>query len=202
MIKTVPIDLSLNLIIGLVLAGLAADYLQLPGIGVFNKALVWTILYGLLVFVPIGAVLFLFWPDWSLMYFLDPEQLPRHLSLTFALIAYQLALISGFFIGQLLVTNRRLETLILLIKANIAMLVFFSAMTLDRIFNVGSYDAFHSSDGSLALFYRSSLCYAFIPITLYFVVPLIYTGKKIKNLAVSTGDSAPKKFQPAEKLSD
>lgn len=190
MIKTVPIDISLNLIIGLVLAGSAGDYLRTSEVKVFNKAFAYTFMYGFLVFLPIGALLFIWWPDWSLMYFIDAERLPRNISLVIILGSYQLALVSGFFIGHHLTVNKRMETLALLVVLNMIFLLYFCGLAADRIFNVGTHHAFYYENASIEPFFSSSLCYAFIPIILYFSIPLLYTVRRVKYLHSTINESS------------
>ncbi len=67
MVKTVYIDIPLNILVGLGVCWLAREKLKEEE-SVFNKYFLADILYTLFFFAPVGFFLYYAYTDWSLMY--------------------------------------------------------------------------------------------------------------------------------------
>lgn len=58
------------------------------------------LLFGLLILLPVGIFFYLQWPDWSWLYFVDPDKLSETVTF-FVWLAYPLALVAGFALAAL-----------------------------------------------------------------------------------------------------
>ena len=184
MIQTVPVDIQLNVITGLLLAGQSSGLLVKPETGPFNRAFLITMGFGIFVFLPIGAYLFIEWADWSLMYFIDPARLAPGWSLGLALLSYQVSLATGFFTGHHLHFHGKITIYWILVAAFVFLFAAFSFFTYDRLLNVGSYEEFHSVGGVEPII-KTRLFFIFIPIFIYFGAPLYFIVSSLKKLSAS-----------------
>lgn len=94
MSATVPIDIALNLMLGSWFAHEGRGSTA-AGRGSWLES---ALAFELLVFLPIGAYLLAVYPDWSLMYLVDPSRLPAG-AMAALLLAYPAALLAGFASG-------------------------------------------------------------------------------------------------------
>lgn len=107
--------------------------------------------YAALVVTPAGIGLYALYPDWSLMYFANPEHLPLPIVLPVLLGTYLLGPPSGFLLAHRLTQEPRawpLRVLLLLVLASFSVVV---GIGWSRLTTVAYYDAFHHGLTSMGL---------------------------------------------------
>ena len=162
MIKTVPFDVITNFLIGL-LAALACRrgaYAQKSL--VWNRYLLGLVLFELFFFLPLGAYLYFFYPDWSLMYFVDPGALAentRRLAGVLALAGYLGAIVGGFLLGARLIRAGRDKTALMIFLAAGLALAVFSLVTYRQLLNVGTYADWSAMPRTTAPLYAHRIGY-------------------------------------------
>ncbi|HUT51943.1 MAG TPA: hypothetical protein VM658_00995 [bacterium] len=145
MSKTVPFDILLNFIIGMLAALAWREGLREHQSLAINRYLLGVVLFELFFFIPLGAYLYFFFPDWSLMYFVNPAALAestREAVGGLALLAYMAAIVGGFLLAADLVRKDRDGTAMLILLIAAVALGVFSALTLARLMGVGTYAEF------------------------------------------------------------
>lgn len=142
MVKTVFFDVPASFIIGMLVPlacprGIGSSHSLLA-----NKYLLATVLFELFFFMPLGAYLYYYHPDWSLMYFLDPagyqEPTLRMIGLS-ALGSYLGASVSGFWLGAWMIKSDREQAARVVMLSVLLALAVFSAVTFRRLMSVGLY---------------------------------------------------------------
>jgi hypothetical protein len=107
-----------------------------------NQYFLAAVLFELLFFIPLGSYLYSFYPDWSLMYFLDPGTLTgagRVWLGVIALSSYLLSSIAGFATAAWLVREGRTRTAIMVMAALGAGIGIFSVFTIRQLTQVGTF---------------------------------------------------------------
>jgi hypothetical protein len=139
--KTVPFDILLNFIIGMLAALAWREGVRRHRNLALNRYLLGVVLFELFFFIPLGAYLYFFFPDWSLMYFVDPAALSegaREAVGGAALACYLAAIMGGFLLAAYLVRKDRGGIAMLILALAALGLGVFSAVTLARLMGVGT----------------------------------------------------------------
>ena len=142
MIKTVPFDIPASFIIGMVIPVVCPGAVRSAGRAGRGRLFMAAMLFELFFFVPLGAYLYFFHPDWSLMYYLDPAGMAENTVMTIgaaALAAYMLAAAGGFLIAEKLVREGNWNTAAIVLLAVLAALSVYSAVSIERLMQVGTY---------------------------------------------------------------
>lgn len=127
-----------------------------------NRYFLGIALFELFFFVPLGAYLYYFYPDWSLMYFVDPGRMDpatRQGVGIAALVCYLGAVKGGFFLSARLVRNQQESTAWLILLGLGLGLGIFSLLTLSRLLQVGSYSDWTAFPRSTTPLYAHRLGY-------------------------------------------
>ena len=120
--------------------------------------------YAALIVVPAGLGLYVLYPDWSLMYFANPEHLPLPIVLPALLAAYALGAPSGFLLTHRLGQEPRrwpLRLFLLLVLASFSVVM---GVGWNRLTTVAYYDAFHHGLASMRLLSSALLLPALLSI--------------------------------------
>lgn len=100
-----------------------------------------TVLFELFFFLPIGAYLYFFHPDWSMMYFLDMSALSEAARITVgacALTGYLAAAILGALCSRKLIRDDKVKAAYLVAGAVAVVLGVFSAFTIRQLTQIGT----------------------------------------------------------------
>jgi len=141
-VKTVPFDISASFIIGMLVPLAGAGGLRSADSVLANRFFLAVVLFEVLFFIPLGTYLYFFYPGWSLMYFINPEALApdtlRALGIM-ALASYMMSAIAGYLLSAVLIRRGKENAASLILAAAALLLGVFSALTLARLFQVGTY---------------------------------------------------------------
>ena len=107
MIKTIPLDIFLSLIVGLVFALSAAPLLEKEE-SMINTYVIRALMFQLLIFLPIGLFLAWKWTAWSWMYLVEPHSHGKFWT-WLAVLSYVPAMIAGFHIGYMCIRTGKKE---------------------------------------------------------------------------------------------
>lgn len=142
MIKTVPFDIILSFMIGLAVPLLLADRVKRAGGVMSDQSFLATALFELFFFIPIGAYLYFFHTDWSLMYFVDPGQYgisTRILIGVVSLSLYMGATVLGYAAASFMVRAGMERKAAIVFVALAVLLGVFSAFTFRQLTMIGSF---------------------------------------------------------------
>jgi hypothetical protein len=161
-IKTVPFDIPASFLIGMLVPIVCANRIGEASSAVKNQYFLGLVLFELFFFLPLGAYLYFFYPDWSLMYFVDPANFSEAVKGYIgggALACYLLAAVAGFVTAaQLVRTDRRRTALLVFGGVALAMGVF-CAFTIRQLGQVGDYAAWNALPRTTVALYRHRLGY-------------------------------------------
>jgi hypothetical protein len=141
-IKTVPFDIPLSFIIGMLVPLACPLGVRSVKSIAMNRYLLGTVLFVLFFFVPLGAYLYYYYPDWSLMYFIDPSAYQENTIIiigALALVSYMAAAKAGFFISAKLIRGGNRKTVYLILGLVLLALAIFSALSFNQLMSVGTY---------------------------------------------------------------
>ena len=119
--------------------------------------------YGAAVLAPSGLSLYSQYPDWSLMYFANPQHLPSIVMFPALTLAYVLGPPAGFLVTHRLQLEKKDWVVRAILMGIAAVLFALLAFGWDRLTSVGYYYAYHHGLADLSLF-RSALL---VPIVLH-----------------------------------
>lgn len=132
---TAPINLAVSFTFGVSLA--LASRAHLSGQSTVRALGIWvTVIVQAFVVCPIGVYLLHNYPQWSLMYLVEPGALPLPVEAIAAL--YPLAALAGFLAARRLLLVNRLVVTLLLCLAGVAAIVAIFVLGPDRILQVGT----------------------------------------------------------------
>ena len=130
-------------------------------------------LFSLTALVPAGLALYLQYPDWSLMYLVNPHALPSFLCVLVVLGLYLLAPLLGFFVTHRQV-RRRPQSLKWTLKSLGGLVLLLLVVGHERMLTVGYYDAYHQGGETVSLF-RSPLFLALLIIVPAVLASFVFT---------------------------
>ena len=110
-----------------------------------NRYLLGTILFELFFFVPLGAYLYFYYPDWSLMYYIDTSLYPEKTIIIIgiiALISYIGAAKAGFFTSAWLIRNDNIKAAYLVLAFVLICLSVFCMISINQLMGVGSFEQY------------------------------------------------------------
>jgi hypothetical protein len=152
----------LSFLVGMLVPLACAQRIKEAPNPVHNQCFMALVLFELFFFVPLGAFLYFFYPDWSLMFFLDPAELSLAARTGIGLAAlagYMLAAMGGFVLAAVLVRKDR-ERAGLLIMAGVGLLlVVFSAFTIRQLTQVGTFAQWNALPRTTTALYLHRLGY-------------------------------------------
>lgn len=155
MIPTVPIDIAVNVAVGC--SFVLASRNTVADESLLRSAALWALVaFEVLLFVPVGAYLLVYYPDWSLMYIVAPGQLPVP---DWALVAtYPIAAFTGFVVARGLVIKGRIWTAIGFMASGFLLSLAVTGFGYRQLMNVGTTNAYRNG-GSLEPILTSQLAY-------------------------------------------
>lgn len=104
--KTIPFDLIFNFMLGLFIPYVARDRLRKIDTIFLNKYFGAVLLVAVAIMAPVGYFIFAYYPDWSMMYFVNPAG--AHPYLKFVVVGmYIFANLLGYITGQSFVKQHR-----------------------------------------------------------------------------------------------
>jgi len=109
-VKTVPFDIVLNFFIGMLVPLVLRDGVRAERGILINRFLLAVVLFETFFFLPLGAYLYFFYPDWSLMFFIDPSGVEEGTIKTIGMLAlsgYMGAVVCGFALSAWMVRSGR-----------------------------------------------------------------------------------------------
>lgn len=146
-----------------------------------------TMLYAGAALVPAGLVLFVLFPDWSLMYVVNPSQLSWFLMLPVVVAACFGAPILGFFVGQRFIATQRVEAIgRVLLSLGIAALALVT-LGWGALTKVGYYEAYHYG-GTLVPLAQSPVLVALVSCLGVLAVLFVYTQRALAAHVVALAD--------------
>lgn|GEM_PF-2511941 len=136
MIKTIPLDIFLSLIVGLVFALSAAPLLEKEE-SMINTYFIRALMFQVLIFLPIGLFLAWKWTAWSWMYLVEPHSHGKFWT-WLAVLSYVPAMIAGFHIGYMCIrTGKKGQANWYLAGASLAVVLITVGM-LGRLYHVSN----------------------------------------------------------------
>lgn len=146
MVLTIPYDVLLNLLIGLWIGFVARKQLRnepsIYGNPYFESAL----LFQIFVMLPIAFYLYLKYPDWSWMYFIDPKELPPY-SASLSLLLYPAAMVLGYAYAGKAARRDQVKPIYSAMGATLFGLAMLAVSTLRRLWTVTTFDGYHQGLG-------------------------------------------------------
>ena len=183
MIKTVPFDIIANFLIGMVVAIACAGTVRSADSIIVNRLVLGLVLFELFFFLPLGAYLYFFYPDWSLMFFVDPanwEPATVKAVGAAALACYMAAIVAGYAIAARLIRADNTGSAIIVAVALAAALGLFSLITIRQLTQVGAYADWAAMPRTTVPIYAHRIGYV---VTIYAVAAGIALLMLIRNMA-------------------
>jgi hypothetical protein len=174
-IPTIPLDLLFSVLAGLFLAYSARAQLRMHagsflGCPALRVGLAWVVV----VMWPIAAYFYFVHPDWSWMYWIDPQRVPKLVSLVFLLLQAA-ALVGGFAAGYAFIRAGRYRDHALAMGGVGVLLVLLFALLHRRIFSYGTFQDFRSGSGLVPIS-QAKLGYTLVVGALALAATLGYAG--------------------------
>jgi hypothetical protein len=149
---TVPFDLIAGYAAGAGLALSAADPLSRTKEPARTRYFASVVLFAGLVWVPSGIAMYLAFPDWSLMYFANPQHLPLALALPVLFVLYLGTPLAGFFVTHQALLRKDSRWLRASAAAIAILLLIVLVPGRHRLLSVAYYDDFQYGGPVLGLF--------------------------------------------------
>lgn len=142
MIKTVPFDIPLSFLMGMLIPLACPKGIASAEHIVLNRYFLGVMLWELFFMVPLGTYLYFFYPDWSLMFFVDPATMTEstlRIVGASALSFYVAAGAGGFILAAQFIRKEQTSTARIVFMAVLGALLIFNAITMAQLTQVGSY---------------------------------------------------------------
>ncbi len=181
MVKTVFLDQFISLMWGSILALTA--YPSIKREGIFTKYFWRAFLFQLLIFFPIGLYLFLTWPDWSWMYWVNNFTTPLWVKIL-ALSGYIISFLIGYLLSAYAIKKDTMWVAYLLAGIGAAGIVIISVAGIKSLIYVGTREEF-IKEVAIPAWRDPKFTISMILIGLYFGIPgaiLIYKNLKENDL--------------------
>jgi len=137
--------------LGLGFAWVARSEIRLVSRSALRSAAFAALLVGeLLLAVPFGLYLYLFYPDWSWLYLVRASSVPSAVAL-FVMVGYPLVAAGGYFWAVALCRASREQVVLAVLGALGFILLGSVGLAWRRVFHVGTYDQYHRLFGLDAL---------------------------------------------------
>ena len=169
MIKTLYLDLAINLLVGLSIPLAARDRVR-SGAGYFNRYLCAVLLFELFVFMPVGAYLFSVYAVWTMMYVVDPA-LYKFLTPISVSCFYLAAALAGYSLAYFACRAGKDKVAVAALVAALLALGAVSLFGIFRLCSVGSFAQWHSGS-AMTFILQSPLSRDMAVIVAWFVVVL------------------------------
>jgi hypothetical protein len=196
---TVPFDLIAGYAAGAGLALSAADPLSRTKDPARTRYFASVVLFAGLVWVPAGIAMYLAFPDWSLMYFANPEHLPLALALPVLLILYFGTPMAGFFVTHQALVRKDSRWLRASAAAIAILLLIVVLAGRRRLMSVAYYDDFQYGGPVLGLF-QSSLILPLSIVCVAVVGAFVATVRRVqRHVRASLGPLEIEAKEPAVK---
>jgi hypothetical protein len=141
-IPIVPFDLIFSVLIGLAFAACARQQFT-GGATPWGRELAAVLSFEAIILWPVGLYYYVVYPDWSWMYFVNPERLPWGVSVL-VFLGYVATLLGGYLGGWALLRVRKDKILYAVLGALGLGLTLFSVICRARLFTHGTYDEYHA----------------------------------------------------------
>jgi hypothetical protein len=161
-IATVPFDLIVSVLLGLIFAWCARQQFT-NGVAPWGRELAAVLSFEAIIIWPVALYFYLVYPDWSWMYFVDPRRLPFG-AIILVLLGYVATLLGGYLAGWAILRARKLQALYGVLGAGAFALLVFLIATRRRLVTHGTFAEFHS--GHALTFTTSKLIWAMCVTTL------------------------------------
>jgi hypothetical protein len=161
-VKTVPFDIVLNFFIGMLVPLVLREGVRAERGILINRFFLAVVLFETFFFLPLGAYLYFFYPDWSLMFFIDPSGLEEGTIKTIGLLAlsgYMGAVFCGFALSAWMVRSDRERAAALIVAVLGVGLGVFSLVTFRRLMEVGTYAQWSALPRTTVPFYAHKIGY-------------------------------------------
>jgi len=135
-IKTIPIDIFLSLVVGLAFALSAAPLLEKEE-SMINTYFIRALAFQVLIFLPIGLFLAWQWTAWSWMYLVEPHSDGKLWTLL-AVLSYVPAMILGFHIGYMCIRAGRKGQAYWHMAAGLLVITLISVKMFGRLYHVSN----------------------------------------------------------------
>ncbi len=162
MIKTVPFDIPLSFIIGMLIPLVCPKGISASKSLINNRYFLAAVLFELFFFIPLGTYLYFFHPDWSLMYFVDPSALSQAAVEAIGLIAlssYMASTVAGFLVASRLIRSGKTSLATAVLIVLLVGLSAFSLVTMDQLTSVGSFSAWSATPKTTTPLYLHRIGY-------------------------------------------
>ena len=134
MIKTIPLDIWISFVLGLVFALSAAPMLEKEE-SMINTYFIRGLLFQVVIFFPIGLFLGKNWTAWTWMYLIDPQAHSRYWTLMLVL-SYIPAMIAGFHIAYLCIRSGKKEQVYWYLVSGIFVITLITFGMFGRLFHI------------------------------------------------------------------
>ncbi len=151
--------------------------------GVFTKYFWRAFLFQLLIFFPIGLYLFLIWPDWSWMYWVNNSTTPTGIKVL-ALSGYIISFLIGYIGSAYAIKAGKDIVAYILAIIGAAGIIIISIIGYKSLIHIGTYEEF-LKEVAPYVWYDTRFIISMIIIGLYFGIPgiiVIYLNLKENNL--------------------
>jgi hypothetical protein len=141
-IPTVPFDLIFSVLVGLVFAACARQQFT-GGAAPWGRELAAVLSYEAIIVWPVGLYFYVVFPDWSWMYFVDPERLPWGISVL-VFLGYLATLLGGYLAGWALLRARQEKVLYGVLGSVGLVLTIFTVVCRRRLLSEATFDQFRT----------------------------------------------------------
>jgi len=177
-IETIPLDFLISFIVGHLFVLTAEEGIK-SSEWFFDRYLARAVLFQVVVFIPIGLYLYLNWPAWSWMYFIDPHRHPAWIGPLMATEGYLFALLAGYLVAHnFVLTDNKGAAYLTLIMAVVALLTLIF-VPIKNLAHVGTYQEFVEGRAPLAI-RNLHFSISMVVVGIYFFIPLLFL--LVKNL--------------------
>jgi hypothetical protein len=145
-VPTIPYDVLINLFIGLWIPFCARKQLRNEASIYGNPYFEFALLYQIFIFLPVSFYLYLKYPAWSWMYFLDPGEIPAY-SVAITFLSYPMAMLIGYGYAAKGARRDQIRPIYSAMGATLFGLAMLVISTLRRLWTVASYADYHQGSG-------------------------------------------------------
>ncbi len=147
MVPTIPYDVLINLFLGLWVPFCARKQLRNEVSMYGNPYFEFALLYQIFIFLPVSFYLYLKYPAWSWMYFVDPATLPVY-GVVITFLSYPVAMLIGYGYAAKAARRDQIRPIYSAMGATLFGLAMLVLSTLRRLWTVASYSEYHQGLGA------------------------------------------------------
>jgi len=163
MVLTAPINVAISAAVGATWAWAGRE--PLSGEPWPRSAALWSLLvFELIVYLPAAGLMMVRFPDWSVMYLLEPADLQTASAITGA--CNLLGALIAFFLARAFIRRRQAATALGVLACSLALGAAMGAFGYQRLANLGTTLAYHNDPDQLLFLLDSDAIYLLAPVAI------------------------------------